>query len=146
VVVLVTLSVLSVPYALLWGLWVALVDFLPEVGGALALIPTVLFAFTHSLAAGIVTAVVLLIYWQLENRVLNPMVMSKTVRVNPLLIFVSVIVGAGIGSWVGGIFGGFAAGLIAIPAAAALQSVVRELRRAPVGPAPEAAPLVEERE
>jgi predicted PurR-regulated permease PerM len=142
VVVLVTLMALSVPYALLWALWVALVDFLPEVGGALALIPTVLFAFTHSLTAGIVSAVVLLVYWQLENRLLNPVIMSRTTRVNPLLVFVAVIVGAGIGSWVGGIFGGFAAGLIAIPAAAAGQVIVRELRQpaAPQGvePAPPA--------
>ncbi len=146
VVVLVTLVILSVPYALLWALWFALVDFLPEVGGALAIIPTVLFAFTHSLIAGIVSAVVLLVYWQLENRILNPMVMSRTVRVNPLLIFVSVIVGAGIGSWVGGIFGAFAAGLIAIPAAAALQSVVRELRREPDEVVPDPALVAEERE
>lgn len=140
IVVFVTLTVLSVPYALLWALWVALVDFLPEVGGALSLIPTVLFAFTHSVTAGIVSAVVLVVYWQLENRLLNPVIMSRTTRVNPLLVFVSVIVGASIGSWVGGIFGGFAAGLIAIPAAAAGQVVVRELRRIPERERAEAAP------
>jgi len=39
----------AVPYAFLWALWVALVDFLPTIGGALAGVPTVLFAFaTHS--------------------------------------------------------------------------------------------------
>lgn len=141
VVVLVTLTILAVPYALLWALWYSLVDFLPEIGGALAIIPAVLFAFTHSLVAGIVSAIVFLVYWQLENRVLNPVVMSRTVRVNPLLVFIAVIVGAGIGSWVGGIFGGFAAGLIAIPAAAAGQAVVRELRRGRTGPSPGAAPV-----
>jgi predicted PurR-regulated permease PerM len=129
VVVLVTFALLSVPYALLWALWFALVDFLPEVGGALAIVPAVLFAFTHSLAAGIVSAVVFLAYWQIENRLMNPVIMSRTVRVNPLLVFVSVVVGAGIGSWVGGIFGAFATGLIAIPAAAAGQAVVRDVRR-----------------
>src|SRR5580704_10612207 len=40
VVVFVTLTVLGVPFPLLWALWVALVDFLPMVGGALAGIPT----------------------------------------------------------------------------------------------------------
>ncbi|MDA8074527.1 MAG: AI-2E family transporter, partial [Actinomycetota bacterium] len=129
VVVLATFVVLSVPYALLWALWFALVDFLPEVGGALAIIPAVLFAFTHSLAAGIVSAIVFLVYWQLENRIMNPVIMSRTVRVNPLLVFVAVIVGAGIGIWVGGIFGGFATGLIAIPAAAAGQAVVLDVRK-----------------
>jgi predicted PurR-regulated permease PerM len=129
VVVLVTFVVLSVPYALLWALWFALADFLPEVGGALAIIPAALFAFTHSLAAGIVSAVVLVTYWQIENRFMNPVIMSRTVRVNPLLVFIAVIVGAGIGSWVGGIFGAFATGLIAIPAAAGGQAVVRDVRR-----------------
>jgi len=129
VIVLVTFVALSVPYALLWALWFALVDFLPEIGGALAIIPAVLFAFTHSLAAGIVSAVVFLVYWQIENRVMNPVIMSRTVRVNPLLVFVAVIVGAGIGIWVGGIFGAFTTGLIAIPAAAAGQAVVLDVRR-----------------
>jgi predicted PurR-regulated permease PerM len=51
-VVFVTLLVLGVPFPLLWGLWVALVDFLPMIGGALAGIPTVLFAFTAILIWG----------------------------------------------------------------------------------------------
>ena len=127
VVVFVTFTVLGVPYAPLWGLWVALVDFLPEVGGALAIIPSLLFAFTHSFTAGIASAVVFIAYWQLENRLLNPLVMSRTVRINPLLIFVVMISAAGIGAWIGGIFGGFAAALMAIPAAAGGQALVREL-------------------
>ena len=67
-------------------------DFLPMIGGALAGIPTVLFATTHSLTAGIITLVVFLIYTQLENHVLNPVVMSRTVQVNPLLVLLSILV------------------------------------------------------
>ena len=48
---------------------VALADFLPAVGGALAGIPTVLFALGHSVTAGIVTAVVFVACQQLENHV-----------------------------------------------------------------------------
>src|SRR5208283_585837 len=63
IVVFVTLLALGVPFPLLWGLWVALVDFLPMIGGALAGIPTVLFAFiARGLTAGIVTAVVFAVY------------------------------------------------------------------------------------
>ena len=54
------------------GLSVALVDFLPMIGGALAGNPTVLLAFTHSITAGIVTLVVFLVYTQVENHILNP--------------------------------------------------------------------------
>jgi predicted PurR-regulated permease PerM len=125
----VTLLILGVPFPFLWGLWVALVDFIPTVGGALAGIPTVLFATAHSLTAGIVTAVVFLVYTQIENHVLNPLVMSKTVRVSPLFVLVSVLVGASIGGWLGGVFGAFVAALLAIPTAAALQTVIRDLWR-----------------
>jgi len=128
-VVFVTLMVVGVPFPLLWALWVALVDFLPMIGGALAGIPTVLFAAIHSIPAGIVTLVVFLVYTQFENHVLNPIIMSKTVRISPLLVLISVLVGASIGSWVGGIFGGFVAALLAIPAAGAFQVIVREAWR-----------------
>ena len=127
IVVFVTLTILGVPFAFLWGLWVALVDFLPEIGGALAGIPTVLFATTHSITAGVVTLVVFLVYTQLENRVLNPVIMSRTVKVNPLLVLVSILVAASIGSWIGGTLGGFVAALLAIPVASSIQVIVREV-------------------
>jgi predicted PurR-regulated permease PerM len=136
VVVFCTLLALGIPFPLLWALWVALVDFLPQVGGALAGIPTVLFALGHSLTAGIVMAVVFVAYQQVENHVLNPVIMSRTVKVNPLLILVSVLIGASIGNWVGGLFGSFVAALIAIPVAGAIQIVARDLWQAtaPGGP------------
>jgi len=129
-VVLVALLILGVPFPYLWALWVGLVDFLPMIGGALAGIPVVLFAAGTSLVDGIVTLVVFMVYTQLENHVLNPIVMSKTVRVNPLLVLLSVLVGASIGSWIGGIFGAFVAALLAIPSAGAIQVLVREVWQA----------------
>ena len=134
VVVFVTLMILGVPYPLLWGLWVALVDFLPMIGGALAGIPTALFAFTHSLTAGIVTTVVFLTYQQVENHILNPVIMSKTVRISPLLVLIAVLVGASLGSLVDGLFGGFVAALLAIPLAGALQVLAKEIWQATAPP------------
>jgi predicted PurR-regulated permease PerM len=138
-VVFVTLELLGVPFAVLWALWVAVVDFIPMVGGALAGIPTVAFAFVHSLTAGIVTLVVFVAYTQIENHVLNPVVMSKTVKVNPLLVLVAILVGASLGNLVGGLFGGFVGTLLAIPAAGSAQVIVRELWHST---APEATDLV----
>jgi hypothetical protein len=71
----------------------------------------VLFALAHSLTAGIVTAAAFIAYQQIENHVLNPMVMSHTVKANPLLVLLSVLVGASIGSWLDGFFGAFVAAL-----------------------------------
>ena len=146
-VVFVTLLVTGVPFPFLWALWVALVDFLPMIGGALAGIPTVLFAATHSLTAGIITLVVFLVYTQIENHILNPVVMSRTVKVNPLLVLLSILIGASIGSWIGGTFGAFVAALLAIPTAGAIQVVSREFWQStataqPVSP--EEAELAEE--
>ena len=141
-VVFVTLTVLGVPFPLLWALWVALVDFLPMIGGALAGIPTVLFALSHSLTAGIVTAAAFIAYQQIENHVLNPVIMSRTVNVNPLLVLLAILVGTSIGDWLGGFFGAFVAALISIPVAGALQVIARELwlvtawQEPPAGPQP----------
>jgi len=136
-VMFVTLTVLGVPFPLLWALWVTLVDFLPMIGGALAGIPTVLFALGHSLTAGIVTAAAFIIYQQIENHVLNPVIMSRTANVNPLLVLLSLLVGTSIGDWVGGFFGSFVAALLSIPAAGALQVITRELWQATARPVPE---------
>src|SRR5271165_3926661 len=128
--VFISLLVTGVPFPGLCALWVALVDFLPIIGGALAGIPVVLFAAaSRGIGAGIVVAVVFVVYTQIENHVLNPVIMSRTVRISPLLVLISVLVGASIGAWVGGIFGGFVAALLSIPAAGALQVVVRETWR-----------------
>jgi predicted PurR-regulated permease PerM len=135
-VVFIALICLSVPFALLFGLWVALVDFLPQIGGALAGIPTVLFAFVHSVTAGIVTFVVFMIYTQLENHVLRPIIMSRSVKINALTVFVAILIGAEVGSWVAGSFGGLIGVLLAVPAAATVHVISREvwnLTRAPAG-------------
>jgi predicted PurR-regulated permease PerM len=132
-VVLVTLLIVGVPYAPVWGLWVALVDFLPIVGGALAGIPIILFAFSHSVTAGTVTFVVFIVYTQVENHILNPLVMSRTVKISPLVVLLSVVTGYSIGSWIDGLFGGFVACLLAIPSAGAIQILGREAWRATAG-------------
>ena len=92
------------------------------------------------------TAVVFAAYTQVENHILNPVVMSKTVRINPLLVLIAVLVGASLGSLVGGLFGGFVAALVAIPAAGALQVLVKEVWQAtaPSPPAEPPAPATEE--
>ena len=134
VVVFVALFTLSVPFAILFAIWVALVDFIPQIGGALAGIPTIAFALVHSLTAGIVTAIVFVVYSLLENHVLNPIIMSRTVKINPLSVFIAILVGAEIGSWVGGIFGGFVGVLLAVPIAATIHVLFREIWNSTASP------------
>ena len=91
---------MGVPFPNLWALLVALVDFLPMIGGA-GRHTDGPFATVHSLTAGIVAVGVFAGYQQLENHVLNPVVMSRTVKVNPLLMLVSILIGSSIGDWAG---------------------------------------------
>ena len=126
VVVFVTLWILHVPFAMLFALWVLLVDFLPQVGGALAGIPTVAFAFVHSTPAGLVTLIVFVVYTLVQNHALYPIVMSRAIKLNPLLVFLAILVGAELGAWVGGTFGGLVGVILAIPLAAALHVIVTD--------------------
>jgi predicted PurR-regulated permease PerM len=139
-VVGVTMMILGLPYPLLWAAWVTLVDFLPQIGAHLAGVPIVLFAATHSLSKAAILAVVFIVYQLIENHVLSPVIMSRTVRTSPLVIFIAFLVGGTVGSWIAGAFGAFVGALIAVPAAASLNILARELWKLTDGaPEPEAA-------
>ena len=127
----VTLAILGVPFALLLGVFVALVDLLPLVGGLLAGVPVVIIAAIHSVPAGIVMLVVFLVYQQVENHVLNPVIMSKTVQLNPFWVLIAVLVGATLGGRIAGGLGTFVGALVGIPFGGAIQVIVRELRKGP---------------
>ena len=127
----VTLQFLGVPFALLLGVFVALVDLLPLVGGLLAGVPVVVIAAIHSVPAGITMLIIFLVYQQVENHVLNPIIMSKTVQLNPFWVLIAVLVGAALGGRVAGGLGTFVGALIGIPVGGAIQVIVRELRRGP---------------
>jgi predicted PurR-regulated permease PerM len=131
IVVGITLAILGVPFALLLGVFVALVDLLPLIGGLLAGVPVVIIAAIHSVPAGIVMLIVFLAYQQVENHLLNPVIMSKTVRLNPFWVLLAVLIGAALGGRVGADLGTFVGALIGIPVGGAIQVVIREVRRGP---------------
>jgi predicted PurR-regulated permease PerM len=113
------LAVMGVPYAGVLGLFVAFADLLPLIGATLGAVPTIGFAFLHSVPAGIVAVVFFVVYQQFENHVLQVSIMSRTVNVNPLTVLVSVLIGVEIFGLLGA--------LLAIPVAGIIQVVVRDL-------------------
>ena len=113
------LVILRVPYAGVLGLWVGFADLIPLVGATLGAVPTSLIAFLHSVPAGIATVVFFIVYQQFENHVLQVTIMSRTVRVNPLGVLVSVLIGVELFGLLGA--------LLAIPGAGVTQVVVRDL-------------------
>jgi predicted PurR-regulated permease PerM len=115
----IVLTILGVPYAGVLGLFVAFADLIPLVGATLGAIPTIGFAFLHSVPAGMVTAAFYVVYQQFENHVLQVTIMAKTVKVNPLTVLISVLIGVELF--------GFLGALLAIPAAGIIQVVARDI-------------------
>lgn len=113
------LTILGVPFNGVLGLWVGFAALIPLVGATLGAIPTVLVAFLHSTPTGIATVIFYIAYQQIENNFLQPTVMSRTVKLNPLAVLVAVLVGVEL-------FGILGA-LLAIPLAGATQVIARDL-------------------
>jgi predicted PurR-regulated permease PerM len=137
VVILVTLLILGVPFALLVGLWVALVAMIPLVGGLIAAVPSVLIALLHSPTAGVAVLVVFVGFQLVENHFLYPVVMSRSVRMNPLWVLLSVLIGANLGGVFGSALGALTGALIAIPVGGAVQVIFREAWQHTSATAPE---------
>lgn len=113
------LRALGVPFAFVLALWVAFADLLPLVGATLGAIPPIFVAFLQSPGLGIATIIFFVVYQQFENNMLQPVVMSRTVNLNPLAVLVAVLIGVSLAGVVGA--------LLAIPVAGALQVVVRDV-------------------
>jgi predicted PurR-regulated permease PerM len=114
----VVLLVMGVPYAVALGLIVAFLDLIPLAGATLAGIIVCAVAFLHTIPAGIVVLVFFVVYQQIENHFLQPVIYGRTVQLSPLAVLVSVLVGAELA----GILGALAA----IPVAGTLQVVIRD--------------------
>jgi predicted PurR-regulated permease PerM len=130
----IVLLIMGVPFAVALGLVVAILDLIPLAGATIAAVIVSSVAFLHSIPAGIVVLVFFIVYQQVENHFLQPVIYGRTVQLSPLAVLISVLVGAQLA----GILGALAA----IPVAGSIQVVLRDwlARRPPaIGePAPAA--------
>ena len=118
----IVLLILDVPYAVALGLLVAILDLIPLAGATLAAIIVTTVAFLTSIPAGIIVLVFMIVYQQIENHLLQPLVYSRTVQLSPLAILIAVLIGAKIA----GILGALAA----IPVAGTIQVLLLAWLRA----------------
>jgi predicted PurR-regulated permease PerM len=107
------LLILGVPYAVALGVLVAILDLIPLAGATLAAIIVSTVAFIDWIPAGIIVLIFFIVYQQIENHLLQPLVYSRTVQLSPLAILIAVLIGAKIA----GILGALAA----IPVAGTIQ-------------------------
>jgi predicted PurR-regulated permease PerM len=109
----IVLVIMGVPYSIALGLIVGILDLIPLAGATIAAIIVGLVAFLHSIPAGIVVIVFFILYQQIENHVLQPVVYGRTVQLSPLAVLISVLIGAELAGVLGA--------LAAIPVTGALQ-------------------------
>ena len=118
----VTAVILDLPYPLALALIAGLLDLIPTVGATIAGVIIGVVALSVSLEALVAFAIVMLVYQQIENYVLQPTIIGRAARVSGFTVLVSVLA-------FGALFG-FIGAIIGVPIAAGLQILVEELTAA----------------
>jgi predicted PurR-regulated permease PerM len=117
-----TTYLLGVPYFLALGLMYLLLGFIPYIGSLLVAVTVSLTTFaTVGSRRALIALALCLIYQQVEGNVVQPLIQKRTLKMNPLLIAIVVIVGA--------MLMGVLGGVLALPVAAALQVVLQRVHR-----------------
>jgi predicted PurR-regulated permease PerM len=127
----IALFILGSDYAIALAVVVGVLDLIPLAGATLAAILVSAVVFVElGWVKGVIIVVFFVVYQQLENHVLQPVIYGRTVQLSPLVVLISVLIGAELA----GILGALAA----IPVAGMVQAVGREFlaRREETAPGP----------
>lgn len=108
---------LAYPFAL--AVVVAICDLIPQIGATLGAVIVSLVGFASSLTDGIACAIFFIVYQQIENYLIYPSVMRRSVKVSDVAAIVAALLGVALFGVVGA--------LVAIPMVAALQLIMREV-------------------
>ena len=117
---------LGVPLTPLLALWVMAWDLVPQIGGAAGGVPFVLFGLTQGPLIGLACAAFFVVYLQIENNVLGPLLVGQAVKLSPPATMVAALVGVSAGGVVGA--------LLAVPTLGAAKAIYLELRPPEHGP------------
>ncbi|PZS29393.1 MAG: AI-2E family transporter [Pseudonocardiales bacterium] len=112
-------AALGVPYPLALALVVAVTDLIPLVGATIGAVMVTIVAFFVSWPVGVATLVFYIVYQQVENYVIYPRMMKRSVDVSPAAAIVAVLIGGSLLGIVGA--------LLAIPICAAVQLLMKEV-------------------
>jgi len=113
------LAIAGVPYAAALSLIVALTGLIPMVGATIGGVLVTIVGFLTGLPEGIACAVFFVVYQQLENYLISPRIMERSVDVQPAVTVVAALIGGALMGVIGA--------LLAIPTAAAISLIIREV-------------------
>jgi predicted PurR-regulated permease PerM len=119
--VYVGLSLLRVKFALLFAIIAMMLEIVPVAGPVLAAIPAVLIAFLQEPALGFWVLVFYVVMQQFEGHVLVPIVLGKTIGLNPVVVIIALLVGFQLA--------GIAGGLLGVPVATIIVEILDDMAR-----------------
>ncbi|MBE6149177.1 MAG: AI-2E family transporter [Firmicutes bacterium] len=85
-------SIIGLKAPLLFALFCAITNIIPYVGPYIGGIPAVVIGFTQSTSVGIIVLIFIMIVQALEGNLLQPLIMSKTTKLSPIVIILGLIV------------------------------------------------------
>ena len=109
----------GVPYPLLLGMFVALLDLIPVIGSTIGGAVVTLVALTVSLPVALATLAFYIGYRLAEDYLIVPRIMGRTVQLPAIVSLVAVLIG--------GVLLGIVGALVAIPFAAAIRLLLHEI-------------------
>jgi predicted PurR-regulated permease PerM len=120
IVTTLSLFLLHVPYSLALGVFMAVFDIIPLVGATIGSFVVVASGLIFvDVKTAVILFVIVNVYQQIENHILQPLIYGRTVQIPSLTILIAVLAG--------GAALGLVGALLAIPIAATIQAIVTEL-------------------
>lgn len=111
--------ILGVNYTLLLAVFAGVMEIIPYIGPVLGAAPAAIIGFTQSPIKGLFVILIIILIQQLENNLIVPKVMKKSVGLNPLIVIIVIMIGVKIA--------GIAGALLAVPFTAIIQVIAREM-------------------
>lgn len=114
------LVLLGVKYALTLALIAGILEIVPYLGPIIAAVPAIILAFLQAPVLGLLVFILYIVVQQLENYIILPQVMRKTVGLNPIIIIVAMLIGAKLAGILGII--------LSVPLTAAITEFVKDFK------------------
>lgn len=119
--VFIGLSLLGVKYALLLAILAMILEIVPIVGPVIFAIPGIILAFAQSSTLGVWVLIFYIVTQQIESHILAPLILGKTLGLNPVTVIIAIL----IGGQIAGILGV----LLAVPVAVVIVEILDDLAR-----------------
>ena len=119
-IVTIQLLIMRSPYALLLGIMLGIINYIPYFGSIVGtIIAIIVVTFTQGFTVGVIAAVVLLITQQIDGNIIQPKLMGGSFSLSPLLVIVSITIG--------GALAGILGMIAAIPIVAVLKDILESI-------------------